>query len=463
MRQWILFFIALSSIVHNSAFGQRNPKYFLRNIYIEGNKVTKADVILREISIREGDSVYIPQLKNALTQSRNQLLNTSLFHTVQITDSVVDEQVIDIYVKVVERWYLVPSVAFALTDRNFNEWWQHKQLYRTTFGAGLTHYNFRGRNERLGAEIVLGWRESILLRYKIPYLNRKKTLGLNTMLYHQRGHEVGYITTENQLQFLRVDEKYIFRKTGFETSINYRRHHKTNHIFRFAIENYSVDDTLARQSNKDFLGQGKTKILLPRFSYQFIYDHRNNIFYPVSGHYFSAFLEKKGLPLNHGDISIFTTDLTFRKFFSFTDRLSLSTNLKAQFNVPDTLPYLFRSSLGYRHQIRGYEHFVMDGSSLFLFANELRYKAWERTFKINFLPFEQFNTVPLAVYPKIFYDNGYVFYPYITNNNNLLNRWLDGFGAGLDITSYYDKVLRLEYSFNNLGQSEVFLHYLEVF
>ncbi|MGZ5282479.1 MAG: POTRA domain-containing protein [Bacteroidia bacterium] len=464
MKQWLSYLLLIAACFsYHSAYGQANPKYFLRHIYIEGNKVTKPEVILREITLHEGDSLYKYLLKNALAQSQIQLLNTSLFNSASVKDSFVDENTIDIYVNVTERWYLVPSFEFALADRNFNEWWQDKQLYRTTFGFGLTHYNFRGRNQRLGAEVVLGWRESLLLRYKIPYLNKKKTLGLSTVAFYQRGHEVGFITLNNQLQFLRVNDRHIFRKTGFESALNYRRQHKFNHVFRFALENYTIDDSLAKNRNIDFLGDGKNNIILPRFSYQFIFDDRNNIFYPISGHYFSAFLEQKGLGDKSSGINIITADFIFRKFFSFTNRLSLASNIKAQISRPDTLPYIFRSSLGYRYQIRGYEHFVMDGNAYFLIANELRYKAWQHTFKLKYLPFEQFNTIPLAVYAKIFYDKGYVSYPLITGGNNLLNQWLDGFGAGLDITSYYDKILRLEYSFNNLQQSELFLHYLEVF
>lgn len=463
MKQWLFYLLLTVFIFHYSASGQTNPKYFLRHIYIAGNKVTKPEVILREITLHEGDSLTRQELEAAFVQSQNQLLNTSLFHSAQVEDSLVADNTVDIFVHVVERWYLVPSFAFALADRNFNEWWQDKQLYRTTFGLGLMHYNFRGRNERLGAEIVLGWRESLLLRYKVPYLNKKQTLGLNSVIYHQRGHEVGYVTLDNQLQFLRVNDRYIFRKTGFETALNYRRQHKTNHIFRFALENYAIDDTVAKARNVDFLGQGRKNILLPRFSYQYIFDGRNNVFYPVKGSYFSAMLEQKGLTQISSGINILTADLIFRKFFSFTDRISLASNIKVQLNSRDTLPYIFRSSLGYRHQIRGYEHYVMDGNAAFLLANELRYKTWQYNLKLKYIPFEQFNSIPFAVYTKIFYDKGYVSYPYISGGNNLLNRWLDGFGAGLDITSYYDKILRLEYSFNNLGQSELFLHYFEVF
>ena len=36
-------------------------------------------------------------------------------------------------------------------------------------------------------------------------------------------------------------------------------------------------------------------------------------------------------------------------------------------------------------------------------------------------------------------------------NNTLTNKFLNGVGAGFDFVTYYDSVLRVEYSFNNNG------------
>jgi hypothetical protein len=43
-------------------------------------------------------------------------------------------------------------------------------------------------------------------------------------------------------------------------------------------------------------------------------------------------------------------------------------------------------------------------------------------------------------------------------NTRLTNKFLTGFGAGLDVVSSYDVVLRFEYSFNGEGESGFFFH-----
>ena len=45
-----------------------------------------------------------------------------------------------------------------------------------------------------------------------------------------------------------------------------------------------------------------------------------------------------------------------------------------------------------------------------------------------------------------------------TFGSSLENRMLYTTGAGVDLISFYDFVLRFEYSFNQLGENGIFLH-----
>ncbi|MCB0565677.1 MAG: hypothetical protein KDD01_15005, partial [Phaeodactylibacter sp.] len=55
-------------------------------------------------------------------------------------------------------------------------------------------------------------------------------------------------------------------------------------------------------------------------------------------------------------------------------------------------------------------------------------------------------------------DLGYTNDPYTARLNPLSNRLLWGGGIGLDIVLYYDKVIQIEYSFNDLMENGLFLH-----
>jgi hypothetical protein len=43
------------------------------------------------------------------------------------------------------------------------------------------------------------------------------------------------------------------------------------------------------------------------------------------------------------------------------------------------------------------------------------------------------------------------------------NEFLYTYGAGADIVSFYDAVLRIDYSINRLGQKGLFLHFKSTF
>ena len=40
------------------------------------------------------------------------------------------------------------------------------------------------------------------------------------------------------------------------------------------------------------------------------------------------------------------------------------------------------------------------------------------------------------------------------------NKFIFGTGVGLDFVTYYDKVLRLEYGINDMGETGLFIHFV---
>jgi hypothetical protein len=68
----------------------------------------------------------------------------------------------------------------------------------------------------------------------------------------------------------------------------------------------------------------------------------------------------------------------------------------------------------------------------------------------------------LAIYIKTYADFGYVknYSVYEQNdlNTKLSNKFLLGTGAGIDIVTSYDTVLRFEYSFNSEGKGGFFFN-----
>ena len=110
--------------------------------------------------------------------------------------------------------------------------------------------------------------------------------------------------------------------------------------------------------------------------------------------------------------------------------------------------------------IRGYEYYVIDGQHFALFKSALRFSLLpKKNLHAGFSPSSKFNTIPFSIYAGIFADLGYVIYNQFEKNNPLTNSWQYGYGAGIDLFTYYDIVIRTEYSFNKLGESGFFLHF----
>src|SRR5687767_8722604 len=60
-------------------------KYLTINrVFITGNRITREQIIKRELSLKSGDVVYSADLPGILDLDRKKLLNTRLFNTVEI-------------------------------------------------------------------------------------------------------------------------------------------------------------------------------------------------------------------------------------------------------------------------------------------------------------------------------------------------------------------------------------------
>ena len=96
------------------------------------------------------------------------------------------------------------------------------------------------------------------------------------------------------------------------------------------------------------------------------------------------------------------------------------------------------------------------------FKNELKFRLLHNPLQpIPLIGLTQFNTSYYSVFLTVFSDWGYVggANPGVVNNF-LANGPLWGNGFGIDFVTYYDLVFRVEYSFNKLGQSGFFLHFV---
>jgi len=75
----------------------------------------------------------------------------------------------------------------------------------------------------------------------------------------------------------------------------------------------------------------------------------------------------------------------------------------------------------------------------------------------KWVPIPSFKTMPIQLMLTFNNDVGYANDPFYSENNALTNRWLWGGGIGIDMMLYNDYVFQVEYNFNHLSESGIFL------
>jgi outer membrane protein assembly factor BamA len=148
----------------------------INRVLIIGNRLTRDQIILRELSLKPGDLIFNLDLPEILDLDEKKLFNTRLFNTVEIRTMELSDSKVDLLIDLNERWYTFPSPIFELSDRNFNEWWQNynHDFKRVNYGLRLYQFNMRGRNETLRFIAQFGFQRRFELMYRFPYIDKKQ-------------------------------------------------------------------------------------------------------------------------------------------------------------------------------------------------------------------------------------------------------------------------------------------------
>lgn len=429
-------------------------------IIITGNNKTKTKIIFRELEFKLGDTlsqeIYLLKKK----KSSENLMNISLFNFVTISDTIVNGNNLNINVDVVERWYIWPIPVFDIADRNFNTWWKTKDFERVNYGIDVMIYNFRGRNETVDFLFSLGYDEKYGIGYKIPYINKKQTLGLFFKTEYSQNHEVAVKTVNDKVQFYKDNNSYPKLKVSFSSGILLRPDIHHSHTFELSYDKFKFHDTLLA-INPDYTTSNLTNNNFLSFYYQYKSDYRDYKPYPLRGYYFDFEITKEGLGVlknEEADYLIFKA--TYRKFWKLDNHYYAA--IGATSFVSDELPYFIQNGLGYgRDYLRGYEYYVINGQKYFLLKTNLKYAIVpQRIMKVDVVKSVKFNTIPYAFFVNLYSDIGYVENSKKMFNNILINRFLYSGGLGVDFVTYYDKVMRLDFSVNHKGEIGWFIHFM---
>ncbi|MFN8145175.1 MAG: hypothetical protein U0073_12210 [Bacteroidia bacterium] len=449
-----------ATVTYSDSLSETDSSFVTVNdIVIIGNKITKEHVILRELTFHKFDSLQVYSVEKLLRRSEENLLNTSLFNSARIT-WLREGSSLRAFIILAERWYIFPLPVFELAERNFNVWWENKDLNRIVYGGILNWNNFRGRNEVLAASLRLGYTQRLSFYYNIPYLNKKQNAGLTISYSYSRNHQVGYQTFGNKTKYYK-DENF-FARTDYGGSVQYiyRQGLYETHAAEVGYRTAAIEDTVALL-NTDYFGDGMKNIRYFTFRYFFKSDHRDLVAYPLKGRYFDFEFNQRGFGFLKDDIQNSSVTTRLKKHWKLSNRFYYAAGFTGMYTVNKYTPYFLYRGLGYgKDFLRGYEYYVIDGKQYGLLKTNVKFALLKQhSVHAGFIPLTKFNTIPYAFYINLYGDAGYVNDPLYKTGNPLANSWLFSYGTGLDFVTYYDIVFRFEYSINKLGESGFFLHF----
>ena len=431
-----------------------NHLFLIKEIAIAGNQKTRASTILRELPFQIDEEYPLSEIVQKFHTTKIQLMNTGLFRNVVV--SLKSMQGFDVYVniEVEERWYIYPIPHVKIMDDSFQEWWKdrNRDLDRINYGFKLTYKNFSGRNDRLGITLVNGYTKQASARYDGLFLDKALKWAAGASVAFGKKKEINYNTIANKQLFIKNDD---FIHSYFRTSldISYRRAIKTKHTVTLGYYKEDIADTVFMLNPK--FSDRRNTIRYAEIAYRMNYFNVDFIPFPTKGYMAEVQVVKKGFS---GPINLWHLIARGSGSWHLSEKAFANLRLLGMVKLPFKQPYITQGFMGGSDVfMQGYEYYSIDGVAGGYAKASVSREIFSRNFNIPSKRIKRLNNIPFKAYAKAFVNSGYA---YAANGYNgpLNNKMLYSTGLGLDILTFTDFVIKLEFSFNQLGENGLYLH-----
>ncbi|MFT3740517.1 MAG: BamA/TamA family outer membrane protein [Breznakibacter sp.] len=461
----MLVFIAFAEISMASSHKDKvskepdsaTEKVVVQQIKISGNKTTKERIIIKELAFGIGDTIDAARLDAMAEESKNNLLNTSLFNFVYINFVLNPNRTVVFDITVEERWYLWAFPLFEQSDRNVSSFIKNGNWDMMNYGMYIRRDNFRGRQETVKFRLLTGYSTQFSLSFQSPEYKGKVGWGV-LFLYNMFDH-VAVSTINDKPVYLKTPGNTLYSTNQNQLYLQYRHNLYSRHQVAVSYQQNSISDSV-RIINQNFLGSNSRRNSFVELSYMFTHDTRDSKVYPLKGLLQSITLTKYGLgSKSEVDYANAVGRLNF--YQPIGSRFDFGTEFTGVWGTNGEVPYFNRLGFGYKDNIAGYEYHVADGPTYALLKNRFLYELVPTKVKHwDFIPLSKFSKIHYTIYLRAFYESGYVWNQKGDISNQLLNKYLYGYGAGIDLVTFYDKAFSCYYAFNSIGQGGLFFNLL---
>jgi len=450
------------------------PYVRIVNVEITGNKLTKPRIITRELDFKVGDSLATFQGKNKVSfndrnfypgdsselrlrmnYSRENLINTKLFLTVDLSIKCIKDNNYTLLIEVTERhyWWLFPIPK--LNAPNFNEWIRDIDWSYLSMGLFFSHNNLFGLSHQTSVIALAGKTWAVALGYKIPWIGKGQKVGLTMSAGYSNMYYVEYASVENKRQMLYAHNSSQDFKIGAKLTLRPGLYNYGT--VKLTGEYITVSDSLLKLTDNYLAGNQKSNISVSLYA-DYYYDDRNCKNYPLKGNMLKVFANKLGIGLLSKDVNLFYYGIDFHFYQSLGGRWYVAEMVKAENSAGENAPYYYQLNMTSGNDfIRGFDLYTLKGDQIYYTRNNIKFELVKPSIRKVKEGQEKnkFKALQYAFYLNAFADAGYTVNKF-TDVNPYNNKLLFSWGLGIDFVTYYDLVIRFEYAFTSIHTNGFF-------
>lgn len=464
-----LLFFSTSLLLH------AQPHFVLQAIQISGNKRTRPEVITREMTIQLGESVALADTASLRERNQFNIYNLRLFNVVnchfEVADSAAGSLVFHVFVK--ERWYFFPVPGLAIEERNsydflekmkynlnhpLREW----QVPRMSGYLGIGWGNMTGRNNSLYFWGQAGFSNRLEVGYFHPWLFPEARIdAFGGVKYHTQKQLI-YGTEQGKPLWGRTEQSPLMSTHKVYLGVRKRFTPFKSLFVDLVYSRFTFHDSIY-QYQRNYLSNNSAKEHYPSVIIVFNNDRRDVKTFPTQGFRYRLLGRfSGGLPGSSTTFAKIGYSVAHYVPLSRNQRWLLAYGSQTTHTFGRKIPFYEKSTVWidkdefpeYYNDLRGYERYAIDGTTINLNKVELKYAVFPRKIvHVRQIPFKKFQDLPLGVYVALFGENGNVWDRSISNSDTFLkNRALYGYGIGLHLITFYDNLIRMEVAGNHLNQ-----------
>lgn len=427
--------------------GKAQEKLIVNDIIIKGNDKTKRKIIERELTFSIGDT--IDNLSSQLTVSKENLINTRLFHNAYL-DIIRQGSYINVVIRLEERWYFWPIPIFEYADPNLASWIRRKRIDYINYGVILEKKNILGLNQKVRLKLRRGIREQYAIEYDVPMIFNYKNLGFYSDLSYFRQKEI-HKSIEDLTYVDIKEDRYIYHELRALGGINFRPAFFSKHKFYGGYRQYNYDMSIDSLFNNPI--KNLNEYLCVGYSFQFF--NGDYIMYPLQGTKIRL-NQEFGL----GKKNYAYTDFSFSSHKPLAPKWTFSYGINSYISYTKQFPYFVFAGQGKTWYIRGFEDYIYQNDLILLNRLQLKYTLLNRKqFEFDWIPSKKFSRPFLSIFLNGFAELGYA--------TNFIREYEEqtpiSLGTGIDLLTYYDWIGRIEIVYNNKSETWINIHWGYIF